>query len=448
MSNPRPAGIPSDSPARFQTLTEWLSWQENLHYPAIALGLDRCRGVAQKLGLLPVPFVVLTVGGTNGKGSSTTLLDLILRRSGYQVGKYTSPHLLRYNERICVNGTAVSDASLCRAFDQVDRARGQVTLTFFEFGTLAALLLFRAAGIDVAVMEVGLGGRLDAVNILDADAALITTVDLDHEDWLGPDRESIGAEKAGIFRNGRPAVCADPDPPASIANQASRVGSILYQCGRDFGFIDHGDTWDWSSRQRMWRGLPRPGTNHMSQLQNAAGVLMVLLSIADKCPPDEAAIRTGLRDFSLPGRFQLLPGATPIVLDVAHNPQAARALAANLGRMPCRGVTRIVLGMLRDKNHAGFVAALAPAGARWHLASLGGERGFPGDALARIVQSAGDGESFSIHADVPAAVRAALAASTSADRVVVTGSFITVGAAMAMPEVKSQQGDPENGKAT
>ena len=448
MSTPHPAGILTAAPTRFQTLDEWLSWQESLHYPAIALGLDRCRGVAQKLGLLPAPFVVFTVGGTNGKGSSTTLLDLILRRGGYQVGKYTSPHLLRYNERICVNGAEVSDADLCRAFDQVDRARGQVTLTFFEFGTLAALLLFREAGIDVAVMEVGLGGRLDAVNILDADAALITTVDLDHENWLGTDRGNIGVEKAGIFRSGRPAICADPDPPASIANQARLVGATLHQFARDFGFIDHGDTWDWNCHQRAWRGLPRPDTNHISQLQNAAGVLMVLQAVADRCPLDEAAIRSGLRDFTLPGRFQVVPGPIPVILDVAHNPQAARALAANLACMPCRGVTRIVLGMLRDKNHAGFVAALAPAGGCWYAASLGGERGFSGEALARIVQSTGDGVTLSVHADVPSAVRAALAASKAADRVVVTGSFITVGMAMALLEIKSQQGDAENGKAT
>jgi len=448
MSNPQAAGDLDHSPARFQTLAEWLNWQESLHYPAIALGLERCRGVAQRLGLLPAPFVVLTVGGTNGKGSSTTLLDLILRKCGYQVGKYTSPHLLRYNERICINGTEVSDASLCRAFDQVDRARGPVTLTFFEFGTLAALLLFREAGVDVAVMEVGLGGRLDAVNILDADAALITTVDLDHENWLGPDRGSIGAEKAGIFRPGRPAVCADPDPPASIANQASRVGATLYQSGRDFEIAELGDAWNWSCRQRAWRDLPRPGKNHASQLQNAAGVLMVLQAVAEICPVDEVAIRAGLNDFYLPGRFQLIPGAIPIVLDVAHNPQAARALAANLARMPCRGVTRVVLGMLRDKNHAGFVAELARAGADWHVATLGGERGFPGEGLSGIVKSASAGVPVSIHADVPSAVRAALAACTPGDRVVVTGSFITVGTAMAMPEVKIKEGVPENGKAT
>lgn len=447
MSNPHPdrrTGLP----ARFQTLAEWLQWQEGLHYPAIALGLDRCRSVAQNLGLLPAPFTVLTVGGTNGKGSSTTLLDMILRQAGYQVGKYTSPHLLRYSERICINGTEVTDTGLCRAFDQVDRARGEVTLTFFEFGTLAALLLFREAGIEVAVMEVGLGGRLDAVNILDADAALITTVDLDHENWLGPDRGSIGAEKAGIFRPGRPAVCADPDPPASIAEQARLTGANLYQIDRDFRFADRGSVWDWSCEQRAAGGLPRPDTNHASQMQNAAGVLMVLQAVADKCPVNDAAIHGGLGEFSIPGRFQIVPGPIPIVLDVAHNPQAARALAANLARVPCRGVTRVVLGMLRDKSHAGFVGALTSVSGSWYVSSLGGERGFAGEALARVVQSSSNGATVALHADVPAALSAALAASTPADRVVVTGSFITVGTAMAMLNIKSQQGDPRNGKAT
>ncbi len=448
MSNPHPAAVPSATPARFATLAEWLKWQEGLHYPAIALGLERCRSVAQTLGLLPAPFVVLTVGGTNGKGSSTTLLDLILRKSGYKVGKYTSPHLCRYNERICINGIEISDTDLCRAFDKVDRARGEITLTFFEFGTLAALLLFRETGIDVAVMEVGLGGRLDAVNILDADVALITTIDLDHENWLGPDRESIGVEKAGIFRPGQSAVCADPDPPASIAEHAVRIGAVLHQSGQEFGFTEHGDTWDWHCEGRLWRGLPRPALNHINQLQNAAGVLMVLQVSAGKCPVNEAAIHTGLKDFSIPGRFQVIPGPTPIVLDVAHNPQAARTLAKNLGRMSCSGVTRMVLGMLRDKNHAGFINALAGTSDNWYVASLAGERGFSGPDLARVVQSVVSGAMVAVHEDVPAAVAAALAASQPGDHLVVTGSFITVGAAMAMLDVKLQQGDPKNGQAT
>lgn len=447
MSNPLP-GSQTGSRSRFQTLAEWLHWQETLHYPAIALGLDRCRGVAQRLGLLPPPYTVLTVGGTNGKGSSTTLLDLILRKSGYLVGKYMSPHLLRYNERICINGEEVSDAALCRAFEQIDGARGAVTLTFFEFGTLAALLLFRDAGIDVAVMEVGLGGRLDAVNILDADAALISTVDLDHENWLGPDRESIGAEKAGIFRSGRPAVCADPDPPSSIAERARRTGAILHQIGREFRIVDQGSTWDWNCAGRSMRGLPRPGAHHASQIQNAAGVLMALQAVAGKCPVTDAAIQAGLCEFRIPGRFQVVPGPIPIVLDVAHNPQAARALAANLVRFPCQGVTRIVLGMLRDKNHAAFVSALAPASSSWYVASLGGERGFAGEDLAGVVQSSGNGAPMAVYADVPAAVNAAVTASAPADRVVVTGSFITVGMAMAALNIKAQQGGLENGKAT
>ncbi|MBI1733138.1 MAG: bifunctional folylpolyglutamate synthase/dihydrofolate synthase, partial [Gammaproteobacteria bacterium] len=294
MSKPCPRKLIDLPQPRFRNLAAWLKWQENLHYPAVALGLDRCRAVAQRLGLLPAPFRVLTVGGTNGKGSSATLLDLILRKAGYRVGRYTSPHLLRYNERICVEGIEATDDQICRVFDEVDRARGEITLTFFEFGTLAALLLFREAAIDMAVMEVGLGGRLDAVNVLDADAALITTVDLDHELWLGGDRESIGLEKAGICRPGRPAVCADPEPPASIAAHAGANGAFLYQSGRDFRFTVRGEKWDWRGRERTWRNLPRPAGRHRYQIQNAAGVLMMLDAIAAECPVSEAAIHAGL----------------------------------------------------------------------------------------------------------------------------------------------------------
>lgn len=436
MSTARPG--PAPARARFRTLPEWLHWQESLHYPAIALGLDRCRSVAQRLGLLPAPFVVLTVGGTNGKGSCTTLLDLILRADGYKVGKYTSPHLLRYNERICIDGTEADDAALCRVFDQVDRARDDVTLTFFEFGTLAALLLFRNAGVDVAVMEVGLGGRLDAVNILDADAALISSVDLDHEAWLGSDRESIGAEKAGIFRSGRPAVCADPGPPDSVRRGAVETGAQLFLLQRDYGYTDSGATWEWRCGEIRLAGLPAPGRLHACQIQNAAGVLTLLHSVAGRCPVSSMAIRTGLETFAVPGRFQIVPGAVAVVLDVAHNPQAARALAVSLGRLPCAGTTRAVLGMLRDKNHAAFIEALASHVGDWHVATLEGERGFPGQELARIVKSAAPGARLSVWPDVAAALRSAQSAAQPGDRIVVTGSFITVGTAMATLNIESQ----------
>lgn len=435
------SALPGHAPAagRFATLQEWLRWQETLHYPAIALGLDRCRGVARRLGLLPAPFVVLTVGGTNGKGSCTTLLESVLRASGYRVGKYTSPHLLRYNERICMDGVEAGDDALCAAFDRVDQARGDVTLTFFEFGTLAALLLFREAGMDVAVMEVGLGGRLDAVNILDADGALIATVDLDHELWLGPDRESIGAEKAGIFRARRPAVCADPAPPASIGHRAAETGAHLFLAGHDYRFAARGNVWDWDGPGHALHDLPVPGIRHGSQVQNAAGVLMLLHAVRDVCPVTEEAIRAGLAHFSIPGRFQVLPGAVPVVLDVAHNPQAARALAANLERLPCSGTTRVVLGMLRDKDHGAFAAALAAVAGEWHVATLEGERGYPGLDLARVVKSVTVAP-VSVWPDVGAALQAAQAAAAPGDRIVVTGSFVTIGTAMALLNLKIQPG--------
>jgi dihydrofolate synthase/folylpolyglutamate synthase len=389
--------------ARFQSLHDWLRWQEDLHYPAIALGLDRCRAVAQRLALLPAPFRVLTVGGTNGKGSSATMLDLILRRAGGRVGRYTSPHLCRYNERICIDGTAATDADLCGVFDEIDRARDGITLTFFEFGTLAALMLFREAQVDAAVMEVGLGGRLDAVNILDADAALIATVDLDHENWLGGDRESIGMEKAGIFRRGRPAICADPRPPASVEAHARAIGASLFQAGRDFRFTARESTWDWHGPVRSLRDLPIPAGQHGCQLRNASGVLMVLEALAGGMGIPEAAIREGLREFAIPARFQILPGHVPVILDVAHNPQSARALADSLARLPDAAATRIVLGMLRDKDHAAFVRTLAPAADAWYAATLGGDRGFSAGDLARVVQSCTDAPCTTF-ADVPAAL--------------------------------------------
>ncbi|MGH8245669.1 MAG: bifunctional tetrahydrofolate synthase/dihydrofolate synthase, partial [Gammaproteobacteria bacterium] len=345
---------------RFGSLKEWLFWQERLHFPAIELGLERSRTVAERLGLLPPGFTVLTIAGTNGKGSSAAMLDLALRGAGYRVGKYTSPHLMRYNERICVDGAEMTDDELCRVFDQVDGAREDVSLTYFEFGTLAALQVFREMHVDVAIMEVGLGGRLDAVNILDADVALVTTIDLDHERWLGSDRESIGREKAGIFRAGRPAVCADPHPPNSVIQAAQAVGATYYQAGRDFIYSVSGGRWDWRiAGGRALLAMPNPCTDHKRQVQNAAGVLMVLSVIADRFPVSAEVICASLGDFHLAGRFQIVPGQIPFVLDVAHNRQAAEVLAENLVRLPCTGRTHLVIGMLKDKNHRAFAEALS-----------------------------------------------------------------------------------------
>ncbi len=292
---------------RFNTLEQWLTWQESLHFTAIELGLERCRRVANNMSLLKPAYNVISVAGTNGKGSSVTMLDLILRDAGYRVGRYLSPHLLKYNERISVNGVDVSDEELCESFDRIDRARGDISLTYFEFGTLAALDIFRQQDVDIALLEVGLGGRLDAVNILDADAALISSIDLDHQQWLGDNRESIGREKAGIFRNKSPAVCSDPKPPQSILDCANALGTPLYLSGVDFHFFTKGDRWELQSEEKTYSDLPRPMQYSDFQLQNASGVIMLLEKIKNKYPVGDDNIKNGMGNFRLNGRMQMLP---------------------------------------------------------------------------------------------------------------------------------------------
>ncbi|MBI2993344.1 MAG: bifunctional tetrahydrofolate synthase/dihydrofolate synthase [Gammaproteobacteria bacterium] len=418
------------SGARFDSLDDWLDWQERLHFTAIELGLDRCREVAQRMGLLRPEFTVVSIAGTNGKGSSAAMLDLILRQAGYRVGRYTSPHLLRYNERICIGGAEIDDDALCRAFERVDRARGEVSLTYFEFGTLAALEIFRSAGIDLAVLEVGLGGRLDAVNMIDPDVALVTTVDLDHERWLGFDRDSIGREKAGIYRAGRPAICADPDPPRSVAESAGAVGAQHYQLHRDFTFESHAETWDWRSGESVMADLPRPSANHRLQVQNAAGILMVLRHLPPLFQVNCDAICAGLVEFRLPGRFQIVPGVVPHIFDVAHNRQAAEVLALNLAALPCKGETHMVIGMLKDKNHQAVLSALAGSADTWHLVSLDGERGAGSRQLAEALAHVGHRGTARAFETVPDAMKAVGSLAAPGDRIVVTGSFVTVGAAM------------------
>jgi len=422
--------VPLSPAGRFGTLQEWLDWQVRLHFTAIELGLDRCRVVAERMGMLRPGFAVVSVAGTNGKGSSTTMLDQILRRGGWRTGRYTSPHLVRYNERICVNGVEVTDEALCRAFRRIDEARGDISLTFFEFGTLAAIDIFRDAGIDVAIMEVGLGGRLDAVNILDADVALLTTVHLDHQDWLGHDRESIGREKAGIFRAGRPAVCGDPSPPASVEQVAASLGARLFRANRDFHGEDAAGGWNWRFGPAARSGLPRPFVHHERYIQNAAAVLTVLDLLSARFPVADAAVRAGLAEFRLAGRLQIVPGEVSYVLDVAHNPEAAAVLAANLQRLPCAGETHLVIGMLRDKDHGGALRALSGSARRWYFASLDGERGAPAARLVDAFAALGGPGRYSVHGTVAEALAAAAGNAASGDRIVVTGSFVTVGAAL------------------
>lgn len=426
----------SASSLRFNTLDEWLKWQESLHTTEIELGLERCRQVADRLGLLKPPYTVVSVAGTNGKGSSVGMLDSILRKSGYRVGCYTSPHLIRYNERIHINGDEASDAALCRAFERINDARGDISLTYFEFGTLAALELCREAGVDIAVLEVGLGGRLDAVNVLDADCALVTAIDLDHQNYLGDTRELIAVEKAGIYRPGRPAVCSDPRPPVSLHDYVRRIDAQLSVYGQDFYCERHDDSWDWYAGSDSWTGLPYPDPFNSCQIQNATGVLMVLHHLRTQFPVSADAVRQGLVGFRLNGRFQVLPGEFQYVLDVAHNAHAARMLLDNLRQLPCTGRTHVIIGMLRDKDRRGVFEVLNEVADSWHTISLTNSRGTAAAVLTRELETLDTGKPISSHDDMAAALAAVRTQAAAADRVLITGSFLTVGAALRLLEAK------------
>lgn len=409
---------------RFETLAEWLAWQETLHPKAIDLGLERVRAVAERMGLLSPNHIVITVAGTNGKGSSVTMLESILACAGYRVGAYTSPHLYDYNERIRIDRQPAGDADIVAAFARIDVAREGTSLSYFEFGTLAALELFARAELDVVVLEVGLGGRLDAVNVLDPDAGLVTGIGIDHVEWLGPDRESIGREKAGIFRAGRPAVCSDPQPPASVSMTAKALGATWYGLGEQFTYSHTGEHWEWRGPGARLRALPMPAMPGPFQLQNAAGVLMTLLSLGERLPVTLQAIHDGLQQARLRGRFEVVPGAVECIFDVAHNPHAAAQLAAALAARPCRGRTLAVCGMLADKDAAGVAAELLPQVQVWCLGGLDGERGQSAQSLATRM---GLPESRRyVYPTIAAAYAAAHAQAQSGDRIVVFGSFHTI----------------------
>jgi dihydrofolate synthase/folylpolyglutamate synthase len=421
------------------TLDGWLAYLETLHPKAIALGLDRVRAVHDRLDIaLRCP--VITVTGTNGKGSTCAILASILRAAGYRTGLYTSPHLLRYNERVRLPERDATDQELLAAFSAVESARlaaldadGVPTrLTYFEFGTLAALWLFARADLDVLILEVGLGGRLDAVNIVDADVAILTSVAVDHVDYLGTTREAIGGEKAGIFRAGRVAICADPDPPDTVLAAAASIGAPLLRVGRDYGFTSEGAQWRYRGPRGERFGLPFPALRGGYQLGNAAAVLAALDTLHARLPVSAGALRAGLLGVELPGRFQVLPGRPTIVLDVAHNPHAAAALAGALGTMGYHPETIAVCGMLADKDIAGVTAVMRPRIDRWFVGTLPGPRGASAQRLRDVLLAAGvDASCVRMFADVAGALAAARAVAGEADRIVVFGSFLTVAAAMA-----------------
>ncbi len=406
------------------SLQGWLAHLEQLYPKSIALGLERVSEVRDHLGLRP-RFPIITVTGTNGKGSTCALLERIYLEAGYRVACYTSPHLLRYNERVRVNGLDADDAALCAAFSAVERARGSTPLTYFEFGTLAALWHFIRADVDVAVLEVGLGGRLDAVNAFEPDCAIVTSIDLDHMEYLGDSRESIGREKAGIFRAGVPALCGDPRPPATVAAHARQIGADFRRIGVDFGYEAGESGWTFRSGTACHPALPLPALSGGFQLGNAACAVAAVDCLQGRLPVAQPAIADGLRHVRLRGRFQSLGGRPEIILDVAHNPHAARALAGNLRSRPCRGRTLAVFAMLRDKDITGVVRELAGEVDAWFVGGIHAARGMDAPALAAMLEAM---PGLQVHraADVAGAYRLACESAAENDRIIVFGSFHTV----------------------
>lgn len=409
-------------------LADWLTYLESLHPKTIALGLDRVAQVKRRLNLQP-DFPIIIVGGTNGKGSVCAMLEAILHAAGYRVGCYTSPHLLVYNERVRIAKQQSSDAELCASFAQVEQARGEVALTYFEFGTLAAMQCFTGHKVDVAVLEVGLGGRLDAVNVFDADCAVVTSVDIDHVDYLGDTREQIAFEKAGIFRKGRVAICADRDVPQPVRSHAAQIGAELWCIGSEFGFTSHFGQWDYRSKMGARSALPHPALRGAFQLYNASAVLAVLDALKDRLPVTMEAVRRGLVEVQLAGRFQIVPGTPQLILDVAHNPHAARSLAQNLADLP-PAKTFAVFAMLKDKDMAGVARALDARIDEWLVSGIDAPRGATAAELVRVLQDVQVRGVVKVCTSIAEALQLACNRASENDRIAVFGSFYTVAEVM------------------
>lgn len=425
------------------TLTGWLDLLETRHVRPIDLGLARVGEVYRRLDIT-LPGVRFVVAGTNGKGSTCAMLDAILRAAGYRVGCHTSPHLIRFHERIRINGEMLDDVALLPLFERVELARGDISLSYFEFTTLVMLLAFAQEPLDALVLEIGLGGRLDAVNLVDADCAIVTSIGIDHTEWLGHDREAIGLEKAHIFRAGRPAICSDPQPPESLIQHAQAIGADLWLMGRDYNYAGDRQQWSWTGRGTRRTGLAYPALRGMNQLLNASGVLAALQSVRARLPVSAQDIRRGLALVEIPGRFQVLPGQPTIILDVAHNPHAAGHLAANLGNMAFYPSTYAVFGMLADKDIDGVIALLAARVDHWICCDLPGPRGASARLLAEHLHAAGINDqrdpkrgidrSVVCSGTPDEALRLARRRAGTDDRILVFGSFLTV--ALAMPAVR------------
>lgn len=414
------------APARFDTLAGWLDWQEALHATAMDLGLERVRQVAQRMDWPPRQFPLITVAGTNGKGSTVAYMESTLVADGRRVGTYSSPHLVHYNERIRLGGLPCSDDEIMRSFARLDTARADTTLTYFEFGTLAAMDIFVRLNVDVAVMEVGIGGRLDAVNVFDPTVAVLTAIDVDHQKWLGKDREAIGLEKAGIFRSNQPAVMVDRKPPQSVSARADGLGVALYVLGRDFEVSSSSADWCWRGPARELSDLPRPSLQGDFQLDNAAGAIMALELLGQDFQPKASSVSHGLTNPGLHGRFEQIHSSPDVWVDVGHNAHATVGLADNLARTRRAGRTIAVAAMLVEKDIERALSPLIDHFDEWHVAGLSGPRGDDGSAIAQTLSAARVGH-LTRHADGLAAYHAALQSAGPNDRIVAFGSFYLVG---------------------
>ncbi|MBB71305.1 MAG: bifunctional tetrahydrofolate synthase/dihydrofolate synthase [Legionellales bacterium] len=414
-------------PQHNATLTDWLQWLEANHPRDIKLGLERVRAAADKLKITEFSCPVITVAGTNGKGSCVALLDAIYRQAGYRTGTFTSPHFIDYNERVCLNGNAVTDSQLINAFTIIHHTCANIPLTYYEYSTLAALVIFQQQALDVVILEVGLGGRLDAVNIIDPSLSIVSSIALDHMEWLGNTRDSIAREKAGIFRAGKPAVCGCLEPPQSLLDYANTIGAPLYLQGRDFQYQEDATSWSWSSQQGEYTNLAKT----FFVAQNGATVLMAVELLQNDLPVAEEAIRAGILQATLRGRRQSWPVANgECLLDVAHNPHSCAALADYLVERPVNGRQIAVFAMLADKDIAGCIAAFGDNFSEWHLPALDAERGAGPARLATLLAEAGQAN-VQLYDSVVEAYHKATHGLGTHDRLVVFGSFHTVAAVMA-----------------
>ena len=415
----------------FRSLDEWLAWQTTLHAREIELGLDRIQTVAQRLNLLDCPFKVITVAGTNGKGSTVAMLSTILHHAGYKVGTYTSPHIIHYNERIRIGLRCVQDHQLCASFEKINQARKDISLSFFEFATLTALDVFHEENIDIAILEVGLGGRLDATNIIDCDLAFVTSIGLDHTEWLGDTRELIGYEKSGIFRAETPAICGDPEPPESVAESANSLGANLYQLNRDFRYSIEKSSWSFSTEGYELHGLPLPNLSGAVQIQNAACVLMGLHSLNGDFPVSLDAIETGLREVTLEGRFQRIVKDCEIILDVAHNFDSAKVLADNLMALPKPRNTIAVFAVLNDKDIKGIISLLKQHVDQWFISEVNSHRRMQVAQIEQSLKESCSEVKVNKFDSIENAYVQAQAEANEGDRIIVFGSIFTVSEVLA-----------------